>query len=188
MISHLKGFQPKKTTVLPQNCCGHSTVGEKYIIFFHFHGCCHFKIKIQMRELAGDSPFPDSRSTTIIVMVNRVRPDHIFFFFFLDFQNSHHKKVWQLNTNIEPNITMSKHHILSTKLVEFLKSRGVFFFKCLKKIVSSYCSLMTEIALAPWCAASGLKMEVKFEISVKFCTCEWIFSMFYGVSNRNGMA
>ena len=44
--------------------------------------------------------------------------------------------------------------------------------KCLKKIASFHRNLDFEITLVLWYAASDLKMEVIFSLSVKICICE----------------
>ena len=58
--------------------------------------------------------------------------------------------------------------------------------KCPKKIESFYWNLDFDIALAPWCAASGLKMEVIFIISIKKYIYPEIFSSFEAVLNQIG--
>ena len=52
----------------------------------------------------------------------------------------------------------------------------IFFFSPLpKKNCAIHWNLNLEKSLAPWSAASSLKMEVKFSLSIKFCFCESIF-------------
>ena len=60
-------------------------------------------------------------------------------------------------------------HIFDVNM--YLKSKNVIA-KCLKKIASSHWKWKSEIALVLWCAASGLKLEVRSLISIKNCFCE----------------
>ena len=68
------------------------------------------------------------------------------------------------------------------------KAKRNFFLKliCLKKIDSSHRSLNLEIRLVLWCAASDLKMEVIFMISIKNCLCQWSLELSKGVLNFFG--
>ena len=54
-------------------------------------------------------------------------------------------------------------------------------------MASFYSNLKLYFALAPWCAASGLKMEVTFVISTKKYIFPEIFSLIEAVWNTIGI-
>ena len=80
--------------------------------------------------------------------------------------------------------TFSPTVIISKKFGTVLKFQ--FLKYCPKKRASFHCNYELEKGLVLWCAASEVKMEVRFEISVKFCIRSVSLALFCKVWKKSG--